>query len=135
MKYTVYKITNLINDKIYVGCHKTKNLNDGYMGSGDLIKRALKKYGIENFKKEYLYIFDNPSDMFESESKIVNEEFINNKNTYNIKLGGKGGWEHINHANHIDVLRETARRATELLNEKLKCPEYSSYWKKCRLTE
>lgn len=42
MKYTVYKITNKINDKIYVGVHSTDNPNDSYMGSGKIIKDAIK---------------------------------------------------------------------------------------------
>jgi len=40
MYYIIYKITNLINEKIYVGCHKTKKLNDSYMGSGTIIERT-----------------------------------------------------------------------------------------------
>ena len=57
MKYTVYKITNLINGKIYIGVHKTENLDDGYMGSGKNIKRAIDKYGIQNFKNRLKSIF------------------------------------------------------------------------------
>lgn len=96
MYYTIYKITNTENNKIYIGMHKTNDLNDSYMGSGLNIKRAIKKYGINNFKKEYVHIFDNEKDMINMEHKIVNSEFINDKKTYNIMEGGKGGFNHIN---------------------------------------
>lgn len=58
MKYTIYKITNLINQKIYIGKHQTKNLNDGYFGSGIFLRKAISKYGKENFVKEIMFIFD-----------------------------------------------------------------------------
>jgi hypothetical protein len=91
MKYTVYKITNNINGKIYVGCHQTTNLNDGYMGSGNLIRKAIKKYGVENFEKEYVHIFNSPEEMFDCEANIVNEDFVKRKDTYNIITGGDTG--------------------------------------------
>lgn len=92
MHYLIYKITNLINDKIYIGAHVTDNINDGYMGSGTYIKKAINMYGVDKFKKEILYVYDNKNDMFNKEREIVNETFIKQKNTYNAKVGGTGGY-------------------------------------------
>lgn len=89
--HLVYKITNIINSKIYIGAHSTDDINDGYLGSGKLIKDAIKKYGKENFKKDILYIFNTPEEMFNMEKEIVTENFIKNKNVYNIVTGGFGG--------------------------------------------
>lgn len=94
--YTVYIITNTINSNIYVGVHRTNNLDDGYMGSGKLIKRAIEKYGRDNFTKEYLAIYDNMEDMYEMESQIVNIDYLNSGGCYNISEGGFGDWSFVN---------------------------------------
>jgi len=96
MYYTIYKITNQINGKFYIGSHKTKDLNDDYMGSGKYLRVAQEKYGIENFKKEILFIYDNPDDMFNKEKEIVSEDFLATENTYNLKQGGFGGFDLVN---------------------------------------
>lgn len=93
--HTIYKITNNINGKCYVGAHSTYNINDGYMGSGNLIKSAIKKYGKENFTKEILFEFDNKKEMLEKEKEIVCENFVKNENTYNIREGGSGAFDMI----------------------------------------
>ena len=72
--------------------HQTKNINDGYMGSGKLIKRAIEKYGVENFIKEILHVFDNELDMRNKEKELV----VLSENSYNLLEGGKGGFGFIN---------------------------------------
>lgn len=91
--YYVYKITNKINHKIYIGCHRTSNLDDGYMGSGKYINRAYEKYGIENFEKTILQFYSNEKEMFDAEASIVNREFIKQDTNYNLAEGGKGGFK------------------------------------------
>ena len=92
----IYKITNKLNNKIYVGAHKTGNKDDGYFGSGLLIERAVSKHGQENFVKEILFELSGEEEMWQKEADIVDEEFVARDDTYNIKLGGCGGFDYIN---------------------------------------
>lgn len=73
---------------IYVGYHSTNKIEDGYFGSGKIIKRAIAKNGIENFKKEIIHIFDNKEEAEAKEAEIVNKDFCERTDTYNIALGG-----------------------------------------------
>lgn len=92
MYYIIYKTTNTINNNIYSGKHKTENLEDGYVGSGLSLRAAIKKHGIENFKKEILHIFDTEEEMNAKEAELVSEEFVARRDTYNIAVGGQGGF-------------------------------------------
>lgn len=92
MYYTIYKITNKINGKFYIGKHKTNNPNDSYMGSGKLIKAAIRKYGIKNFEKEILETFNTEEEMNEAEKRYV----VLGEGSYNLCPGGQGGWGYVN---------------------------------------
>jgi hypothetical protein len=108
MFYTVYKTTNLINGKIYVGLHITEDLHDSYLGSGKQIQAAIKKYGRENFKREYIKVCETPEEMYNLEAEIVNEDFVKRTDTYNMKIGGTGSWYHVN-ANKEEKLKSSSR--------------------------
>jgi ribosomal protein L44E len=88
MKYTVYQTTNLVNRKIYIGVHGTRNPDDGYIGSGKILKDAIARYGRKSFVKQVLFIFDNLEDAYEQEKQIVNESFVARSDTYNLTVGG-----------------------------------------------
>lgn len=79
-----------MNGHYYLGVHSTSNINDGYMGSGNLIRKAVKKYGLENFSKEILFVFDNRKDAFAKEMELVDSSTLCDARCYNLSLGG--GW-------------------------------------------
>src|SRR5574338_777033 len=85
----VYEIINSIDGKIYIGKHSTNDIDDGYMGSGKLLNRAIKKHGIENFRKRIIETFDTEEDALTYERKLVDETFVADENTYNLVLGGR----------------------------------------------
>ena len=114
--YGIYKITNKVNGKMYIGQHQTENLDDGYLGSGDVIKRAVKKYGKESFTKEWLEFAENPEDLNYLERTYVNEEWLARPDVYNISLGG-------------DQMSLTAS-IVEKIREKAKGRRHTDEWKR-----
>ena len=104
MIWIVYKTTCKINNKIYVGVHKTETdtVFDGYYGNGIQLPRhttninnpkfpfhfAFKKYGKDQFYRETLAAFSNAKDAYAFEASIVTPEFVNREDTYNVTTGG-----------------------------------------------
>lgn len=103
MKYIVYLTTNKINNKIYIGVHKTENPNvfDGYIGCGAFIDKpssynknkthlhnAILKYGVSAFYRHTLKVFDTEEEALELEKELVTEDFVKRTDTYNCVLGG-----------------------------------------------
>ena len=83
--YILYKTTNLVNDKTYIGIHKTNNLDDGYLGSGFSLIKAVSKYGKENFKREILEFCNSYDELLELEKLYVDLDWVRDKSTYNRK--------------------------------------------------
>lgn len=106
-KYIVYETTNLVNNKIYIGLHKTidPDIFDGYIGNGIYVTQpytyehartafqyAVKKYGPKNFRRKTLAIFDTLEEASDLEEKLVDENFLARSDVYNMVLGGLGGY-------------------------------------------
>jgi hypothetical protein len=100
-KYTVYKTTNLVNGKIYIGFHSILEsdiirteygqlscFKDGYLGSGKLLIKGIEKYGPENFAQEILGIFDTQKEAEDLERSLVSKEFVDEETNYNLSIGG-----------------------------------------------
>lgn len=110
----IYKTTNLLNGKYYIGMHSTNDLEDGYMGSGKRLRYSINKYGKENHKVEILEFVDNREELKKIEKEIVNLNEIAKDNCMNLMVGGKGGFI------SDEQQRERSIIANKILNEKLK---------------
>ena len=87
----IYKTTNKVNGKVYIGQHKGE-FNQRYLGSGKLLKRAVQKYGVESFSVELLSYCLTKQELDSLEKEYI--EFYDSTNInigYNIAFGGQGG--------------------------------------------
>lgn len=98
----IYKTTNLINGKFYVG--KDVKNNNSYLGSGKILKQAIEKYGIENFEKEILEYCSSIEELEERE-KFWIRELNAIEQGYNLTEGGTGGdtWTNSDIENHWNM--------------------------------
>ena len=99
--HILYLTVNKINDKFYIGVHKQKKGYlpeefDGYYGSGHLLKKAIKKYGKENFERITLCYDENRELIYKLEKYLVDET---NPASYNLAAGGIGGFAYVNEYN------------------------------------
>ena len=87
----IYQTTCLINNKKYIGQHKSNNFDTSYLGSGKTFIKALNKYGKENFKCELLKECYDRDDLNESEKYFIKKyDAVNSDDYYNISEGGEG---------------------------------------------
>lgn len=90
----VYETTCLVTGKRYIGKHSTNNINDGYLGSGAILKKAIAKYGQENFNRVILKFCETLDDCLKLEAELITEDVILSDDYYNLKGGGEGGVYH-----------------------------------------
>jgi len=124
MYYIIYKITNKLNQRYYIGSHMTENIDDGYLGSGDLIKAAIIKYGKENFEKEIIFMaFDEKSLNWAEEQLVIIHEHDNK--SYNLIPGGHRPPLHFGE-NHPMKRPEVAASVSETKKKRYKTQPHHS---------
>ena len=113
----IYKTTNLVNGKQYIGKHKSKTFEfDKYKGSGIRLREAFDKYGKENFKTELLIGDGIVSTICQSEIELNNAEAyyikkygcIESSLYYNLAEGGQGG----------DIYNALSKEKQTIINKK-----------------
>lgn len=107
MNHIVYKTTNVVNNKIYIGVHSTEDIEDGYLGSGKLLHKAIVKYGKSNFTREIIKLCDSRDEALELERLLVDKEFLKREDVYNLVIGGPRG----NH--NYSTSEETKKKISE----------------------
>lgn len=88
----IYKTTNLLSGRYYIGMHSTDNLDDSYLGSGNRLRLAIRKHGRKNFIREIIEFCETRNELRKRESEIVNLEEVAKKNCMNLAVGGEGGF-------------------------------------------
>lgn len=125
----VYLITNVLNNKRYIGKHSTDNLEDNYIGSGIIIKQIIRKYGKKVFKKQILEFCNSEEQAFEREKYWI--KFYNalqDDNFYNLDQGGRG------RSNYV-TSQETRKKMSQSQKERFKNKENHPMFNKHRSNE
>ncbi len=126
----IYKTTNLINGKYYIG--KDEKNNSNYLGSGKILKNSIKKYGKENFKKEILEFCKTKNELNEKEKYWI-ETLSATTFGYNITEGGTGGQTKFKPIYQYNKKGEFIKKwDTSVLIEKELNIDYSAILKVCK---
>jgi len=101
----IYKTTNLINNRSYIGKKKSPNFNKNYYGSGVALRSAIKKYGKENFIVESIAWASTIKELNELEIQHITY-YKDQNNLYNIAEGGDGGDTTSNHPDKENIIKK-----------------------------
>ena len=113
----LYKIINKVNGKYYIGVHNTKNINDGYAGSGTILKKAFQKYGEISFDKIILMYYDSKELASQAEANFITAEMLASEDCYNIQPGGR----------HVPLKTVTCRDIVKGKNVRIPQEEYYTH--------
>ena len=106
----IYETTNLINGRKYIGLSSKKEFDKSYLGSGLILKKAVEKYGRENFEVKPLEYHDSKEKLIEAERRVIKERKANiSDKYYNICEGGQWG----------DVISGMSEESKKAMGEKI----------------
>ena len=86
----IYKTTNLLSGRYYIGMHSTDDLDDGNLGSGNRLRLAVRKHGKDNFKREILEFVESRVELKLREAEIITLDEIAKEDCMNLVVGGGG---------------------------------------------
>jgi len=111
--------------------HSTRKLDDGYLGSGKVLRRSLYKHGRDNHKIEILEFFESREDLAKGEEVLINKDVLNDPLCMNLQPGGGGGLCNINHKlKFILAGQMNLEKTKELRLEKLRLLSNDENWLK-----
>lgn len=94
--YSVYKVTNKVNGKIYIG-FTGRSADERWKGHHQTrnpkypLQKAVKKYGKENFSREVIFTSDDRDEAFSMETFYIKKFKTNERKFgYNLTEGGEG---------------------------------------------
>jgi hypothetical protein len=111
MHYLVYKTTNTKTFRYYIGAHRTDNLNDSYLGSGVELNGDIEAYGVDAFSREILEECSTAHEMYERERILIGDLWSSDPLCYNLRPGGKGGWNHVDNSGDRNPMRNPSSLA------------------------
>lgn len=122
----IYKTTNLINNKIYIGQHHSSIFDNKYFGSGKLLREAIKKYGKENFSCELLEEIDIADQLLLNEKEVF---WIKKLNSQNLEIGynlARGGWCSEDFETTLDKISKERKKHSSWIKGKHMNDEYKN---------
>lgn len=123
--HLLYRVTNVETAMEYIGIHSTDCIEDGYMGSGTILKKHIRDYGVQSFRREVIDFFESREELLLAERNVVNEEYLNTANTYNLIFGG-GGVKTISSKRKLFEKAIYSNKATDLEINSDKVKKYDS---------
>lgn len=123
--HNIYKTTNLVNGKFYWGVHNSIDENDGYLGSGAVLKKAIEKYGRDSFRRKTMVTYETADAAYFDEKLIVTQKYLDeNPMCYNVLPGGSGGDTFTNNPNKEEIRQKYSIAAKKRFENKENHPWY-----------